>query len=433
MNSDGYVFFTESHRLYVQGVRRTLRERLTSAFGEDWWEKGVEHALPADRRKALHIELEKNPDRDRHLLLDAGHFGPIIAKHHNEAFSDAFNDSIRTFKEFRQLTSIRNEWAHVQGISLARARQAAELMKHILASLRCEEALEIEQMIRDFHFDPGSGTTGDSIDDLGHEDDSFDTHQSAMAPLEFWRQVQSYLVLEKSVELPDDESSPARVMIRVHNTAPDSSDWPTVYFKSVVMRSLERDYWSEQLGELAPGETREVEFLCPKRRLMDIEFEVFGEIDADKLFEFRRTTTLPAEIVAPLQLEFVNDLESIGIKDFVNGVLDEIGSPDPNMRMADIARVREALRRQPDRIREKRTALDELWRKFHLNGASMLGSRTVEIIVALDDFGKKLTVLDDAIGHTDLKLMSEAAHDLKQVQLAVLRVEDAIRTMTTSG
>ena len=138
LNLDTYIFFTECHRLYTQGVRRALRERLTSSFGEDWWKKGVEHALTPDQIKNLHIEIERNPDRERHLLLDDGHFGWIITKHHNEVFSDAFTDTVRTFREFRGLSSLRNEWAHVQDISLARSRQAAELMKHILASLRCE-------------------------------------------------------------------------------------------------------------------------------------------------------------------------------------------------------------------------------------------------------------------------------------------------------
>ena len=89
----------------------------------------MEHTLTPDQIKNLHIEIERNPDRERHLLLDDGHFGWIITKHHNEVFSDAFTDTVRTFREFRGLSSLRNEWAHVQDISLARSRQAAELMK----------------------------------------------------------------------------------------------------------------------------------------------------------------------------------------------------------------------------------------------------------------------------------------------------------------
>ena len=68
MNSDAYMFFTECHRLYIQGTRRAIRDRLVSAFGEDWWEKGVEHAISADQLQNLQGEIERNPDRDRHLV-----------------------------------------------------------------------------------------------------------------------------------------------------------------------------------------------------------------------------------------------------------------------------------------------------------------------------------------------------------------------------
>ena len=54
----------------------------------------------------------------------------------------------------------------------------------------------------------------------------------------------------------------------------------------------------------------------------------------------------------------------------------------------------------------------------------------MEIIVALGEFKEKLDSLDEAIGRTDIDLINEAVHDLKQIQLGVLRVEDTIQTMT---
>ena len=35
-------------------------------------------------------------------------------------FSDAFSDPVATFKQFQRLTQTRNEWAHVQPISMSR-------------------------------------------------------------------------------------------------------------------------------------------------------------------------------------------------------------------------------------------------------------------------------------------------------------------------
>ena len=167
------------------------------------------------------------------------------------------------------------------------------------------------------------------------------------------------------------------------------------------------------------------------KRLVALEFEVAGEIDSDRLFKFNRTSSPPAEIIVPLQKEFAAQLESIGVKAFVDGILEEVGVPDAAMTLANIASLRESLRQQSERIEGKCSSLDKLFREFSLDRESRLGARTREIILALVEFKKKLDSLDEAIGCTDIELMNEAVHDLKQIQIGVLRVEDAIRTMNS--
>lgn len=431
MESDAYIFFTECHRLYIQGVRRALRERLESAFGEGWWDKGVLTSLTQDQVKNLQIEVERNPDREQFLLLDAPHFGRIISKHHNEIFSDAFSDSIRTIKDLRRLAGVRNDWAHIQSISFPRARQAAELMKQLLASLSCEEALEVERMSREVAFEPG-----ENMDELpevpGDRSSEFDSEESPTDSWGFWRQIQSCLVMEKSVEQSGDESGErVRITLKVHNTAPDSRDFPSVHFKSVTISASTSD--RKKLGEMSPGDSREAEFVLPARQLVEVEFEIFGEIDADRLFQFSRTTSVPEEVVAPLRKEFMDRLESIGIREFVGGVLEAIDDPDPDLTLGDIARIRESLKLQSGRSEQKRTELAQLFEDFHLTRGSALGGRTREVILALVEFERKLVTLADVMGRTDVQSMAEAVRDLKQVQLAVLRVEDTIRNMAKSA
>ena len=431
------MFFTTTHRLYVQGVRRALRQRLEAVFGADWWEQGVEYALQDNHRRNLRSIIEKNPDSDPHLFIEASHFGWIIVKRHNAAFADAFNDTIRTFKEIQHLTNLRNEWAHIHDISLPRARQAADLMKGILASLRCEEALEIERMTQDLGIESGDRNLDISVDYLGNQEDGFDPKYSAMTPLEVWRQLQSYLVLEKSVQLPEEGSdTPATVTIRVHNTAPDSRDWPAVHFNpvevAVVSSGPGRSSDFSQRCALGPGETRQMEFSFPAKRLVDVEFQVVGAIDFPKLLEFQRSTSLPAEVIEPLRREFVSLLDSTGVKEFISAVLEEIGAPDPDLTLRDINRLRQYIQAQSPQVKQKQEAVADIFRKFSLDRDSTLGSRVREIIISLEDFGKKLAALDAAFANTDLTLIIEAVHNLKQIQLAVLRVEDTIKTMTRS-
>ena len=286
-------------------------------------------------------------------------------------------------------------------------------------------------MSQDLVFEPSNAAAGDSIEDLDHSDDGFDSQHAAIEPWDFWRQLQSYLVVEKTVALPDQPNGEAQVFLKVHNTAPDSRDWPAVHFKSVIIKS--RRGSERHIGRLHPGETEEVEFTFPAKQLVAVEFEVVGDIDADQLFHFSRTTNLPEEVIAPLLQEFADQMESIAIKPFVNEVLDAIDAPDPNMTLADITRVRESVKRQSERIEEKLTALGRLLDEFRLDRESRLGSRTREVVLTLVDFREKLGALDEAISRTDLESMNAAVHDLKQVQLAVLRVEGTIKAMTDSS
>ena len=436
MNSDSYMFFTGCHRLFVQGVRRAVCERLEDAFGEDWWEKGVGHALQAEQFRNLNNELDRDPNRSRRLLLDAPHFGYIISKHHNEVFQDAFKNSVRTFREFGRLIALRNEWAHVQELPLVRARQGAELMKSILAGLNCEEALEIERMSQEFFIGPSSGTSEDFDEDTDHPEEALYHQDQTITTWEFWRQIQSYLILEKTVQPPDDKSgNQARVIVRVHNTAPDSKDLPRVRFKSVRVTVVGRG-GSREVSCLNPGETREIEFTFPTKGLIDVEFDVSGQVDSEELFSFTRTTGLPGEVVGALKQEFTGRLETIDIidiKGFVRGALDVIGNPDPDMTLANISRLRQSLKDQAEIIDGKRNELDQLFRDFQFDRGSPLGARLREIIGSLGEFEKKLTGLDKAIGQTDLELINEAVSDLKQIQLAVLRVEDTVMTMTANA
>ena len=433
MVTDPYMFFTDSHRLYVQGLRRTIQERLSAVFGDSWWEEGVERALPPDQLERLRLEMGRNHGRDRIRLLDDSHFGSIITKNHNKAFPGSFSDSVRVFKEFRQLTQLRNEWAHVQDMPIPRVRQAAELMKHILASLQCEEALQIERMEEEFSATHASQPVEELIEGASYTDDgdTVDSRTMPVTPLELWNQLQSYLILEKSVESDGEHDGQVSVTLKVHNAAPDSPDWPSVHFKSVHVSASGQTQHS--VGSLGPGETIEVGFSFHSKQLLSIEFEVSGEIDIDKLSTFRRTSNLPSELIIPLQQEFVSQLNSIGIKDFIGDALNDFNAITPDITLADIAKVRAKLQVQSEDIDTKRDALVGLMKEFRLDRNSRLGARTREIILALNEFNSKLEALNDAIGRTDIELIKEAVHDLEQVQLAVLRVEGAVREMTASA
>ena len=422
-SSDGYILFTQTHRLYVQGVRQAIQDRLRAVFGEEWWEKGVEYALPDNQRRHLRNLIDKQPDLEPQQFIEASHFASIILHSHNTAFAGAFNDASRIREEMRFLTGVRNEWAHIHNISLSLAVQASNLMKYILASLNCDEALEIERMSNDFDLERDEVDASSLVDYIDHQDEGFPSEELTAAPLEFWRLLQSYLVVEKSVKRPEDGSSEsASVVVRVRNTAPNSDDLPAVHFNQVMVSVfsgisqrireansasiselgdiIRRDRYNSGTGEgiqslndIPPGQSRVATFSIPAKRLVDVDIEIVGAIDSARLLEFRRSTSLPSEDIAPLQREFMERWDSIGTKKLVDSVLEQIGDPSPDMTIAEISRVREGIRLQPTRIEENQRELSNLRRDFGLDGESGLGHRISEIIGSLREFGRKLSSL----------------------------------------
>lgn len=435
MDADTHIFFTRCHWLYVQGLRRAIRERLMSAYGADWWERGVLLALAEPARQRLQGDAERAPGSELQSLLDAGHFGRIVAKHHDVAFTDAFTDSRRAFRDFRRLASARNQWAHIQTISPAQARQAADLMRQMLAAFRCEEALEIADMVQNTAYEPG-----DAIEEwrtvAAEPAADFDGSEPENALWKIWQQSQSYLVVDKSVVYWSEirgRTEQAQITLTVHNSAPNSSDLPAVHFKSVTISvpGLSRRHRLEQLG---PGESQEVTFELPaKQLLIAAGFVIHGEVDADRLFHFRSISNLQEKFLDDLRQEFLNLLQQIQINELISTALGLVSSLNANVTLSDVILIRGALGQISGDIDEKRRQVDSLTREFHLVAESTLGGRMRELIRALGDFNSKVSELDTAIANTNLDLISQSVSDLKQIQISVLRVEDTIRAVADNG
>lgn len=444
MNHDTHLFFTRCHWLYVQGMRRAIRERLIAIYGDDWWSRGVLLAFPEAICQRLQNEAERTPGQEPHILLDASHFGRIVAQHHRTAFADVFSDSQRAYRDFGMLTAARNRWAHIQSISPAQAGQAVALMRQILTALRCAEALEIADMIQSIPSQPGDATEELFLPESEPADVDFGRASPENTLWQLWHQAHSYLAIEKTVVLSsliNGRVEWANVNIRIHNTAPDSRDLPCVHYTSVKinvpgiqLHSAFNDHRLPiTLGELAPGQMHEIEMTFPAKQLLIAEFVVSGQIDTGKLFQFQQTTNLQGEIITTLQSEFANRLSSIAVNDAVKNVLDAISTITPDMKFADLIQIRQSLTNLSAGIDERRNRIDVLAAEFHLGRESFLGQRLREIMLALGAFNSKVSELDAAIGNTDLALISQSVSDLQQIQLSVLRVEDTIRAITDNG
>ena len=149
MESDGYALFTEFHRIYIQGIRHSLKERLSATYGDDWFQRGVLPAVTDTQRANINAALERVQTNDRLALLDAGHFGHIVSWNHAAVFAQTITEIDYTLRQFRFLAAMRNEWAHipVDGLPMDRVVSAIQTMQALLVTLRCREALEIGRLM----------------------------------------------------------------------------------------------------------------------------------------------------------------------------------------------------------------------------------------------------------------------------------------------
>ncbi len=124
-HGDPYLLYTSCHRSYVRGMRFGITDRLMEAFGDDWWEHGVLSALSEEQRDNLCKDTRKlqKYDDSRSELLDASHSQRVMLGRNNHIFADALPDPARASRRLGQLVHLRNEWAHVQDMSLARTLQ----------------------------------------------------------------------------------------------------------------------------------------------------------------------------------------------------------------------------------------------------------------------------------------------------------------------
>ena len=243
MESDGYSLFTECHRLYMQGIRHALHDRLESAYGDDWFQRGVLSAVPDYQRETIQTDLARWPAPEHVNHLDAAHFGHIVRRNHAAAFANVFPELDLTLAQFDRLRLMRNDWAHVvpESLPLQRAVSATQLMKEVLLKLGCLEAVDIAAILDERNLEQVENPMLESASQREHSDERRDgesPEELPSQPVTLWHTLQGYLVAESHVERIETEEQrgqrggggQVQVTIRVSNIAPASEDRPEICF-----------------------------------------------------------------------------------------------------------------------------------------------------------------------------------------------------------
>ena len=441
MSTDAVTLFTECHGLYVRGVRMAVRERMEAEHGEDWWNKGVLANVSQDQREQLERLARTQSINSHEELLDVPHFGHLVCG--SGLFTDYFADGTAAFRKFRDLIRIRNVWAHVrmENTSVARVSQSLETMEDILSSLRRREALDISRIRHSFSAPPSEIESDsdemleeDSLDPLEDFDTGLATYAGETDPMSVWSHLHSDLLLNTTVVAVEDSRYPNRIRVTVTNHSSKGHYAPEIHYRdvSVVVHTSKHSRYrlvegAQEHGRLAPGESFSFEIGMPLRQIAFTEFELVSRVDWDRLFSLTRREMPPRDFVGPIVDELLENFEALSIMDFLDAVLNSIDRVGPDMTIQEAAKLRAELQGFRETVAQKVEAIGNIMQEFMLDESIRPGTHFQELAEFLHGLSAKIQALDEAFGQTDFDLIEKAISELEQSQLAVMRLENAIK------
>ena len=151
MVQNNHSALTQGLKLYTDGMRQIIKQRLIAAFPNDWWEQGVLPAVSDQQRTNLRRDAAKDPSRDKADLLDPAHFVPVVTRHFNGVFSQVFHDYKRTQAWLRRADIARTDSAHPRSGDMLADEVATALydMVQLMRLAQLTEAEDVEVIRRD--------------------------------------------------------------------------------------------------------------------------------------------------------------------------------------------------------------------------------------------------------------------------------------------
>ena len=438
MELDAFDLFGRCHRIYVQAMRRVIRNRLEEHYGKDWWTNGVLAAFWDDWPKQLDEEAKRRGLPDYQEILDTRHFGYILTRQNHTLFQREFPDTARAFKRFQEINAVRNGWAHVQDVSTGHLYQASNTIKDILAALNLREALEVERLRGMAMNDRANRIEEEPIEGIVLEGESIVANSPLTEPIDSWKRLSSYLRIEQEITYQDiPEGRIARVTVTLRNIAPASENDPQVIFRDVILRDMgarrsntrEAALATWGIGDLEPGESKEAEIEIPWQKLAEFDLHTSGRIDGAALLNFRNSIDLAREAATDLRQRFAELFKEINIEGLVTEVMETLSAIDETASMIQIREARGTIKDFSSRASTAVRDFNRLGSNYGLRQESPILARLTELQDALKGFEAIMQRIDEALGESDPEKLREIQASLQDAQLAVLRVESELRSV----
>lgn len=148
MPENNHAALYQGLKLYLEAMRRYVRERLSDRYGDAWWESGVRRTLTDAQRQRLDQEFKRSPGKTRLDLLDPPHLSRVIGGNFDAVFGRDFGDFKETQSHLARVEVARNRAAHPRSGDLPADEVGYDLyaMAWLLKRAGQPEAEEVERL-----------------------------------------------------------------------------------------------------------------------------------------------------------------------------------------------------------------------------------------------------------------------------------------------
>ena len=118
---DNYATAYKALKLFREAMLAFIKKHLESAYGDEWWERGVRRVFldedidrleEAFQRRFSAISVVTRPGTEQYEILDISYFTNIIEGNWKQAFDKPFNGDRRVLAWLREIAALRNPVAH---------------------------------------------------------------------------------------------------------------------------------------------------------------------------------------------------------------------------------------------------------------------------------------------------------------------------------
>lgn len=438
MSVRNYGILSEAMKLYTDALRLLVKERLTSTFGESWWPTGVEPALTQDQKKNLEVALLQERKADLSEYLDAGHLQRIIARNHSAAFREVFSDYDGAIKRLKDVATARNRWAHppTGDVSPTDVQAALVSMRRILADARLPEAVEVERLLGLLEEEQETRAAVTTVAVNSQSEATMNTEEvfaaDALGAGALWRSLQDFLSLDVAAQTLDPQKGRdrLRLTVRVTNVAPSGSSWPEVVFTNLSLETRGIDGRSSQssgnLGALEAGKSITREFELDASAAASIEFDLKGQVDADRFLRVGRTSLAPLEFTRPIAMRYLEALEELRVADTLQAALAAIGHLGPHTTLAEVTTLKESMSAIHTHINEKSSRLQQQWQNLRLREHTPLGDHATSVMRFFMNQDKACDELVKAMTSASQEEIALAIKGLKDLQVEAVRLKEGM-------